>query len=66
MTVASSLPVNDQEYNSDSDSSSSYETATEDLWLIVKSAGNNIATFLLLLACRFSFCKLVIHVYTYA
>ena len=49
MTVASSLPVNDQETNNDS--ASSYETATEDLWLIVNCAGNNIATFLLLLAC---------------
>ena len=49
MTVASSLPVDDQD-NTD-DSASSYETATEDLWLIVKCAGNNITTFLLLLAC---------------
>ena len=62
MTVASSLPVNDQEYNNDS--ASSYETATEDLWLMMKCAANNIATFLLLLAYKFSSCKLVILTYT--
>ena len=62
MAVASNLPVNHQDNNGDS--ASSYETATEDLWLMMKCAANNIVTFLLLLAYRFSLCKLVIHAYT--